>query len=242
MITWWAPLLLAPFIGSFVGVLVRRLPAEQPILMGRSRCESCGHRLSPLELMPIASFFVWRGRCRECRARIAPMHLAVELAALAVAVSAVVFLSGPVLWAGCVLGWTLLPLAWIDAEHFWLPDVLTLPLLAAGLLATWFLAPWAVTDHALAAALGYGLFRCLAAVYRRWRGFEGLGQGDAKLLAAGGAWLGLAALPAVLLTAAGVGLAIALGMRLAGRTVGRTTRLPLGTALAVAVWAVWLAG
>ena len=80
---WLPPLLLAPFIGSFAGVLVRRLPAAEPVTAGRSRCESCGRQLTPLELVPIASFLALRGRCRTCGARIRPMHLAIELAALA---------------------------------------------------------------------------------------------------------------------------------------------------------------
>ncbi|MCL2595955.1 MAG: prepilin peptidase, partial [Promicromonosporaceae bacterium] len=60
--TWWFALLAAPFVGSFLFVLIRRLPARRPVLWGRSRCESCGHRLGPVELVPIVSFLAQRAR------------------------------------------------------------------------------------------------------------------------------------------------------------------------------------
>ncbi len=236
----WLAVLAAPFVGSFLGVLIRRLPADRPIAAARSCCEACGRTLGPLDLVPIASYLALRGRCRSCGARIAPMHLGVELAATAVAGVAAAFDSGAPLWAGCALGWTLLALAWIDWEHFWLPDALTLPLIVAGLAATWFLAPWAATDHAAAAALAYAGLRGLGALYRRLRGREGLGQGDAKLLAAGGAWLGLAALPDLLLLAALLGLAAAGVARWRGRAMTAATALPFGPPLAAATWALWL--
>ena len=98
------------------------------------------------------------------------------------------------LWADCVFGWMLLALAWIDWTHLRLPDVLTLPLLLAGLGATALLDPDDATDHALAAAIGYAALRLVSFGYLKLRGREGLGAGDAKLLAAAGgvAWAGRA--------------------------------------------------
>jgi len=236
-----APLLLAPIIGSFLGVLIRRLPAGRPVATGRSACEACGHVLGPTELIPLLSFALQRGRCRACGAPIAPMHLAVELAALAVAVSAALAIqAGPFLWASCLLGWALLTLAWIDAENFILPDVITLPLLAAGMAEAFFLEPDALTERALATALAYTALWALAQAYRRLRGRDGLGLGDAKLLAAGGAWLGLTVLPYAMLAGALLALLWAGGMRLRGQTISATTRLPFGPFLAAGIWLAWL--
>lgn len=240
MAAWWMPLLAAPFVGSLLGVLVRRLPAGRPVAVARSACESCGRVLGPAELVPVVSYLALRGRCRACRAPIAPMHLAIELAAAAVAAWAASVDSGGALWAGCVLGWALLALAWIDQATFWLPDVLTLPLVLAGLAATWWLQPWAVADHAIGAAAGYALLRVVSWAYRLFRGREGLGEGDAKLLAAAGAWLGWQALPLVLTGAALAGL-VAAGLAMAlGRRVGAATALPFGPPLAAATWIAWL--
>jgi leader peptidase (prepilin peptidase)/N-methyltransferase len=238
---WLFPLVAAPFVGSFLGVLIRRLPVGADVVLGRSQCEHCGRRLGPAELVPIASFLIQRARCRSCGAPIAPAHLWVELASLGIAAWAALMLPDAAsLWLGCLLGWALLTLAWIDWDHMILPDVLTLPLLLAGLAATWVLDADSVTDHAAAAAVGYLLFRALEIAYRRLRGRDGLGQGDAKLLAASGAWTGLAALAQVVLLAGVLGLAAALVMRLAGRQIGRGTALPFGPALALATWLVWL--
>jgi len=238
---WLPPVLLSPFIGSFAALLIRRLPAGRPVALARSACESCGHALGPRELVPLLSFLLLRGRCRWCGARIAKMHAAVELACLAVAVLVALIAADPLdAWFGCALGWTLLTLAWIDGETMRLPDVLTLPLLLAGLGATWLRDPGALAEHAAAAVLGYAAFTGLALLYRRLRGYEGLGGGDAKLLAAGGAWIGLAPLPLVVFAAAVLGLAMAAGLRLSGRSVGGMIALPFGPALCAAIWLVWL--
>jgi leader peptidase (prepilin peptidase)/N-methyltransferase len=238
---WLPPVLLSPFIGSFAALLIRRLPAGRPVALARSACESCGHALGPRELVPLLSFLLLRGRCRWCGAHIARMHAAVELACLAIAVLVVRVAADPLdAWFGCALGWTLLTLAWIDGERMLLPDVLTLPLLLAGLGATWLRDPDALAEHAAAAVLGYAAFTGLALLYRRLRGYEGLGGGDAKLLAAAGAWLGLAPLPLVVFAATVLGLAMAVGLRLSGRSVGGTAALPFGPALCAAIWLVWL--
>ena len=239
---WVWPVLAAPFVGSFLGVVIRRLPAGRPLILARSACESCDGAIAPWDLLPLVSWIALRGRCRDCGAAISVFHPAVEIAAVLIAASAVLTAEGGApLWAGCVLGWTLLALAWIDWEWLRLPDALTLPLIVAGLVATCFLDWGSIADHAGAAALGYVALRLLNALYRWRRGREGLGAGDAKLLAAGGAWLGLMPLPWVLLLAALVGLCIAGARRFSGERLSRTTALPFGTCLAAGLWLTWLA-
>ncbi len=240
---WVWPLLAAPFVGSFLGVLIGRLPQGRPVAFDRSTCDHCGATITARDLVPLLSYAILRGRCRTCLGRIAPRHWHIELAAVAVAASALSVGTAPGrVWTDCVLGWTLLALAWIDWESMILPDVLTLPLIAAGLLATFSLDPAAVTDHAAAAALGYTAFRVLAAVYRRLRSRDGLGEGDAKLLAAIGAWVGLEDLPVVVFGAAFVGLAWALLQSLRGRKMDASTAIPFGPCLALACWVMRLQG
>jgi leader peptidase (prepilin peptidase) / N-methyltransferase len=235
--------LAAPFVGSFLGVLIIRLPGRVPVALARSVCAHCGTRLGALDLVPLVSFADVRGGCRYCRAPIGLFYPAVELAATAVALWAVLIDpdTGHA-WADCGLGWTLLTLAWIDWTDFLLPDVLTLPFVLAGLASTLIFDWDALTDHCLAAILAYLSFRGLAAAYRRLRGREGLGGGDAKLIAGAGAWCGLAALPLVVLGSALLRLLAALGLALTGRSMTSTTRIPFGPCIALAFWLVRMHG
>ena len=231
----------APFAGSFLGVVVKRLPEGRPIVLSRSACAACGTKLGPRDLVPLLSFAASRGRCRHCGAAIPGFHPAIELAATLVALIAAFVMDSPEgIAAACGLGWALLCAAWIDWEHYILPDIIVLPLLLAGLAVNWLRIDDLPADAALGAAVGYSAFAGLAWAYRRLRGHDGLGMGDAKLLAAGGAWLGWEALPAVVLIAAGIGLGAAGIGWFAGRRVTRMTRLPFGPSLALAIWAVFL--
>lgn len=232
------PILLAPFIGSFLGVLVMRLPTGRPVLWARSACDSCEQPLTALDLVPLLSWLVLRGRCRHCGSPIDRLHPTVELVATAVAACAV--LAGGPVWANCVLGWVLLVLGWIDARHMRLPDVLTLPLLVAGLAEVWLRAPDRLADHAFGAILGYFAFRTVAAVYRALRGREGLGAGDAKLLAAGGAWLGWDQLSSVVFIAALCGILWLLVKKGGGGGLSRNTKLAFGAFLSLAIWLIRL--
>jgi leader peptidase (prepilin peptidase)/N-methyltransferase len=237
---WLAPVLISPIVGSFLGVLIQRLPEARPIVFARSRCDRCGHPLAPVDLVPLVSYAVSRGRCRYCGESIGSFPLAIELAALAVAAWAAVTVEDSALWLTCVFGWMLLTAAWIDLRTMLLPDILTLPSLAIGLAATWLTMPDALVDHLLAAALGYLSLAALAWAWRTFRGRDGLGLGDAKLLAALGAWLGLSELPYVLLLAACAGLAAAGAAALAGKRVTAVTAVPFGPCLAIAGWLLWL--
>ncbi|HWA89242.1 MAG TPA: prepilin peptidase [Rhizomicrobium sp.] len=100
-------------IGSFLSVLVTRLPEGEPIAMARSRCPRCGRTLSPAELIPLLSWLVQRGRCRACGGGISLFYPAMEVAAALVAVAAIVLFPWPALVAICLVGWALLGLgAW----------------------------------------------------------------------------------------------------------------------------------
>jgi len=133
-------------------------------------------------------------------------------------------------------------LALIDFEHQILPDALTLPLVAAGLVVAWLAQPRAILDNAAGAAIGYALFSLVAWAYRRWRGRDGLGAGDAKLLAALGAWVGASGLPSVVLLASLMALAAALAVRSFRLKGALHDRVAFGPALAAAGWLVWLYG
>ena len=236
-------LVIAPFAGSFLGVLVRRLPAGRDWVRSRSACEQCGRVLSPAELVPLLGYVVLRGRCAGCGARIGWFHPAIELASVAVAglVVAAAGTDPSDLWPGCVLGWGCLALALIDGAHFRLPDALTLPLLLLGLLATAWRQPDRLGDHALACLLGWLAFRGVALLYRRLRGIDGLGEGDAKLLAASGAWVGTAALPVVVCAGAALTLLGVLGQAAwLRRSPQRHRRVAFGPGLAAASFLCWL--
>ncbi|MBL6854241.1 MAG: prepilin peptidase [Alphaproteobacteria bacterium] len=239
----WLVLIASPFIGSFIAVLALRYPDWRGVAFGRSRCDACGRTLGPLELVPVASFLTLRGRCGNCGAPIARMHLAVELGAVAVAVSAVLLTpGGGVLYISCLLGWALLALAAIDARTGFLPDLLTYPLIVLGIGLAALASPNEAADHAIGAVAGFVIFAAVTVLYRWLRGRDGLGLGDAKLLAAGGAWLGWQALPSVVLFAAMIGLVFVLARRAVGHTLYAADRIAFGPALALAIWCVWLFG
>jgi leader peptidase (prepilin peptidase) / N-methyltransferase len=238
----WSLVLVAPFIGSFLGLLIRRLPDSSPIARGRSHCDICGTTLRARDLVPILSWLMVGARCRYCNQPLGWFYPGVELAALAIALASILIGGGQGAWLDCLLGWWLLALGWIDLRCWLLPDALTLPLIIAGLAAAFLFNPDQLTDCALGAALGYLSLMAVAALYRAMRGREGLGGGDAKLLAASGAWLGAAALPQVILLAALSALAAAAGLRLAGIRLGIHSALPFGPFLALATWVLWLVG
>lgn len=245
MLIGWLGVLVAPFLASFMAVVVDRYPREAGVVAGRSRCDACHRPLTIIELLPLLSFAVQKGRCRGCGAPIPRWLPAFELAALLLAMQAMLSLGGGwQVWIATGLAVTLLGITWIDLRHFLIPDFLSLPLLMAGLaLALADSAPWvSAFDRALGAGLGYLLLAGIAAGYLRLRGREGLGLGDAKLYAAAGAWTGWQGLPFVLLAASLAGLAGVLGLRLFGRRLGASDAVAFGPYLALGFWLVWLYG
>jgi leader peptidase (prepilin peptidase)/N-methyltransferase len=233
-------LVLGAIVGSFLATLMIRWPKGRSVIAGRSRCDSCGVRLGPRDLVPLLSYAALHGRCRRCGARIDQRHVAVELVAAGIGLISLVAHPLPLAAITLLLGLWLLLLAALDVEHHWLPDRLTLPLIPLGLVAAWAGLGPALPERVAGAAIGWAGLALIAAVYRRLRGREGMGGGDPKLLAALGAWVGALNLPFILLGAGLLGLAAVLLMKLRGEDVTGASRLPLGALMAVTAWPVWL--
>ncbi|MCT8002426.1 A24 family peptidase [Sphingomonas sanguinis] len=226
-------------IGSFIAALVLRWLDDRSVLSGRSACDGCGKTLRAWELIPIVSAVILRGRCARCGQRIDPVHIRVEL--LAVLVGAVAgWLAGPDGWTGAMFGWSLLALASLDALALWLPDRLTAWLAGTGLVTGALGFAPLLGDRIVGGLAGFGALWAVAAGYRRWRGREGMGGGDPKLLGAIGLWLGWRMLPAVLLAACLIGLGHVLVRRMLGARIAGDDMVPLGLLLAVAAYPCWL--
>lgn len=237
--------LLGLIFGSFIAAVTVRLPRDEDIVVSRSRCMSCGETLKPWHLVPAFSWLIQRGRCAMCGAAVSPRYILIECGAAAIGVWAALW-GHDAGWitvaATAALGWQLLLIALIDAENFWLPDELTLPLIATGLIAGAVLVQgWPISQLA-GAVVGFGILWLLAEIYRRVRGREGLGGGDPILFAGAGAWVGWPGLPTVLLWACAAGFSIVLTLLITRRKVEMTQKLPFGTFLAIGIWLTWLYG
>lgn len=241
-LAWLLPILIAPFVGSFLGLVAVRYPEGKPIIFGRSVCKHCGHRLAPRDLIPVLSWVIQGRRCRYCRRPIDVFYPVMEISALLVAVSASWIFSGWLLWVSCILGWTLLTIAAIDYVSMTLPDELTLPLIPAGLAVTYFFDPDRLVSHAAGAGVGFFAFFFVAWLYRWLRGRDGLGMGDAKLLAASGAWISISGLPSVVFLGAVAALIVVLSAMVLGRQFSSYDAIPFGLYLCLSTWFVWLFG
>src|SRR5918999_2183466 len=225
----WFALAVGLCIGSFLNVVIHRLPrmmerewqAQCAELAGqavppaepytlvrpRSACPSCGHRIRAWENIPLLSWLFLRGRCSACGTRISAQYPLVELlAGIGAAYAAWRF--GPTLTAlaAALFVWFTIALAFIDQHTGYLPDDLTLPLVWIGLLANLGGAFVPLGDAVAGAAAAYLFLWTVNALFRLARGMDGMGYGDFKLYAAVGAFLGWKFLPLVILLSSLVGL------------------------------------
>ena len=161
------------------------------------------------DLVPLLPWIMSRGRCRYCGTKVPAVVPIVEVATIGIVTATIVLVQKDALaFAGCVLGWLVALLVVADLRHQLLPDRLTAALLASGLLASLFLPPPDFLGALAGAAIGSGSFFALRALYLRFRGIEGLGLGDVKLMAGLGAWLGPTWLPLLVLISAMAGLTV----------------------------------
>jgi len=172
----------------------------------RSRCPQCGHRINPLQNIPVLSYLFLRGKCAHCGARISLRYPIIELlAGVGAFYCAYRFGFGPKMIAATLFFWSVLALAMIDQETGFLPDDVTLPLLWLGLLFNLTGAFVPIHEAILGAAAGYMVLWTVNAIFRAIRGIEGMGYGDFKMTAAVGAFLGWKELLMVILISSVVG-------------------------------------
>ena len=226
-------------VGSFLNVLIHRLPIGESIVFPGSRCPACAAPIRLRDNLPVISWIRLGGRCRDCRTRIPVRYPLVE------ALTGAIFGWAPdggdpaLVVSRLLLLSLLLALAVTDWERMVLPDALTLPGAALGLLLSGPRADLDFVTSAAGALLGATLLFVLRALWLRFRGVEAVGLGDVKLLLLIGAFLGPApALGAVALAAA-LGVLVAGPLLLLGR-IRRDTPLPFGTLLALGAGAVFV--
>ena len=260
----WLLALVGLCIGSFLNVVVHRLPlaldrawkqdsAEllgvtvdlpPPITLStpRSRCPSCGHPIAWYENIPVLSYLALRGRCSACKTRISPRYPLVELATAALfAAVAWRFGEQPVAWLWCGFVAVLLALTGIDWDTTLLPDNLTLPLLWAGLVASALGWTLPLSQSIWGAVVGYLSLWSVYWLFKLTTGKEGMGYGDFKLLAALGAWLGVQMILPIVLGASVIGAIVGIGMKLASN-LREGRYVPFGPFLAGGGIVVMLAG
>ena len=202
--------------GSFLNVCIYRLPLGLSVVAPRSACPACKRPIAFYDNLPVLSWLILRGRCRHCQARISPRYLAIELLTAFLFLGCYAYFGFTLATLKyCVFGFLILGLIFTDAETKLLPDKLTLTGLALGMLFS-FVVPvhdvasqflpgvvnlpfsdeiawrlFSVLDALLGAAVGASFIYGAGAAYLRWRGTEGMGFGDVKLMAMAGAFLGI---------------------------------------------------
>jgi len=224
--------ILGLIFGSFLNVCIHRLPRRESLNWPPSHCTACQRRLAWFENVPVVAWLALRGRCRTCGVAISPIYPIVELT------TAVVFAGGvmvygltPILFVRLAFACALIVLFVIDLEHRILPNVITLPGIGAGFLASLFLPPgW--LSSLIGILAGGGVLFGIAEVYYRTRGQEGLGMGDVKMLAMIGAFLGWPLMLLTLVLASFAGSLVGVTLLATGRGTMQAA-LPFGTFLAL---------
>jgi leader peptidase (prepilin peptidase)/N-methyltransferase len=228
-------------VGSFLNVCIYRIPLRRSVVYPRSKCVSCDRPLAWYENIPVVSYLVLRGRCRTCGTRISLQYPLVELTtAAAFVIHYEVLGLSPLLPVRIAFTCVLIVLFAIDLEHQLLPNVITLPALAAGLVLSLVLPP-GLRDALIGVLVGGGILFLIAEVYFRLRKEEGMGMGDVKMLAMIGAFLGWK-LTVLTLILASFGGSIAGILLLVTRRGNMKAALPFGTFLAAGALAASLFG
>ena len=223
---------LGAVVGSFLNVVIYRLPHQKSVVWPSSACTRCGRELSWYENIPILSYLALRARCRTCQAPISIRYPIVE------AITAAMFGlawwhygPGALLVSRLIFGGALVALFAIDLEHHLLPNAITLPLLVVGFVFSFFTEPgW--FSSLIGIVVGGGVLFTIAEVYYRVRHEEGLGMGDVKMLAMVGAFLGWQLTLLTLMLASFSGTLIGLAL-IVSRRGSMKYALPFGTFLAL---------
>ncbi len=216
-------------LGSFLNVVIWRLPRGESVVRPPSHCPGCGTPIRPWDNIPVVSWFLLRGRCRHCRAPIAARYPAVEaLTALCLALVPLTLGVDGDVWLGFALVLVLIPCAFIDLDHRIIPNKITGPAAILGLALILSFDRDGLAEHLIGAAAAFGVLFVAALAYP-----GGMGMGDVKLAGVLGLYLGRdvgAAMAVALVTGTVVGLVV---IARKGGEAGRRTAIPFGPFLAL---------
>ena len=234
-------ILLGLAVGSFLNVCIHRLPRGESLALPPSRCPACEYRLRWFDNIPVVSYALLAGRCRKCRSPISIRYPLIELATMALfVIHGEVFGWSALLVPRLLFACAMIVLFAIDLEHHLLPNVITLPAIAVGLISSAVLPP-GIVDALIGVVVGGGVLWLIGEAYFRYSGHEGMGGGDVKMLAMIGAFLGWKLVLVTLVLSSVAGSVIGLFVILIKRG-GMKYALPYGTFLALGALVASLAG
>jgi len=221
---------------------IDKQPSKFNMVVPRSACPKCEHKISGLENIPIISYLFLKGQCKGCKTSISLRYPFVELlTGVCFALAAQSFLFGWPLIIALILTAYFIAMSFIDIDHQILPDTMTLPLVWLGLLVAYFNLYIPLETSLIGALVGYLSLWSVYWLFKIITGKEGMGYGDFKLLAVIGAFMGWQKVLLTIVLSAGVG-AILGGLLLAIQGKGKETKIPFGPYLAVAGWIAWIWG
>jgi leader peptidase (prepilin peptidase) / N-methyltransferase len=261
-------LILGLLVGSFLNVVIHRLPKminaeykEQVdeflksdeykaassqekinLVLPRSRCPHCGHQITALENIPVISYLFLRGRCAGCKKSISKRYPIIELVTGLMSLFVIYHFGVTLQGAAALLfTWCLISLALIDYDTYYLPDVITLPLVWIGLIANYYGLFTEFSSSFWGAIFGYMSFWTIDRIYQLLRGRPGIMPGDFKLFAAIGAWAGWEMLIQTALFSSLVGAVVGISL-MAIKNRDKNHPIPFGPYLAIAGWIAFLCG
>ncbi len=265
---WLVPtalLLLGLTVGSFLNVVIYRLPlmmetrwrrdccelleidrekqvAPLNLATPNSHCPKCKAPIKPWHNIPVLGYLILRGKCDTCTQHIPARYPILELVTGLLTLTLAWYFPLSIALLGAVLfTWALVALTMIDVDHQLLPDDITLPLLWLGLLFNLTGTYVGLGDAVIGAMGGYLTLWTVYQLFRLLTGKEGMGYGDFKLLAALGAWMGWQMLPIIILLSSAVGAIVGIAMMIIKRR-GKDIPIPFGPYLAAAGWIALLWG
>ena len=225
-------LLLGLLWGSFANVCIVRLPEDKGVISGRSSCPKCKKKISWYDNIPVISYILLRGKCRICNKEISIQYLIVELL-IALFFFIEYFYFGLTLTTLLlfILTLALIVIFFIDLKHFIIPDIITFPLMIIGFLKSFDpnlneIFPNYI-NSLIGGCFGYGIIWGIIFFYKKFKNKEGMGLGDAKLLAVVGFWFGLDSIPFVILLSSVIALLVVLP-DLIRKTKKMSTQIPFG--------------
>ena len=218
--------------GSFANVCIIRLPENKGVVSGRSNCPKCKKQINWYDNIPIISYFILNGKCRKCKKPISFQYVVVELLSIVSFVTIYLiygFSFTTLLLIILSLGFIII--FFIDLKHFIIPDVITFPLMALGFIKSFIpnldpLFPYYVLSL-IGGVFGYGIIWGIIFFYKQVKKKEGMGLGDAKLLAVIGFWFGLDAVPFIIFLSSTIAL-ISVAPDLIKKSKKMSTQIPFG--------------